>query len=213
MRSLGLIQSIGGVSEQRGRRLLRESAGEAKTAIVMARLGCSAVELASTVEGRARIFTKGNPMSLRPDQAIQAMDLVQKIALFKGASADQQAAIVLALDFKSLVAGKVILLEQEISKTLYILGQGSVGIWRRKNNEKDRVALLRAPDFFGEISMFTDAPATAQVKTEEASQFFMLTRERFDALALKDPAIGELIHANALAIQAQRLPIQKPPLP
>ena len=117
---------------------------------------------------------------------------MQKISLFKGISPEQQAAIVSALEFRSLVAGKVILLEQEISKTLYMLAQGSVGIWRRKNNQKERVALLRAPDFFGEISMFSDTPATALVKTEEACQFFMLPRDRFDALVLQDPTLGEL---------------------
>ena len=43
-RSLGLIQSIGGVTEKRARHLLSESGRQAKTAIVMARLDCPAAE-------------------------------------------------------------------------------------------------------------------------------------------------------------------------
>jgi CRP/FNR family cyclic AMP-dependent transcriptional regulator len=150
-------------------------------------------------------------MSLRPDQLIQAADVLIKLPLFSGSTPQQCAAIAAVMNFKVLVSGKVVLLEQEISKTLYILSRGSVGIWRRVANNKERVAMLRAPDCFGEVSMFSDSPATALVKTEEDSQFFMVSRERFDALVAKDPSLSELIRRNMETLKAQRPTIQKSP--
>lgn len=149
-------------------------------------------------------------MSLRPDQAMQAIELLKKIALFNGATDDHRIAIAAALDARAYAAGKVVILEQEISKTLYLLAKGAVGIWRRKNNQKDRIALLKAPDFFGEVSMFSDSPATALVKTEEDSMLFYLTRERFDALIASDVALNDLVKRNIETIKASRPPVRKP---
>jgi CRP-like cAMP-binding protein len=152
-------------------------------------------------------------MTLRADQTIEALDIAQKVSIFQGTTPEQRVAIVTVLDFKSLVAGKVILMEKEISKTIYILAQGSVGIWQRKNNQKEQLAILRAPDFFGEISMFSDKPANALVKTEEASHFFLLPLERYDALVAQDPALGELIQRNIQAHQRASTPKMPPQLP
>jgi len=152
-------------------------------------------------------------MSLRPDLLAQASALLENMAFLRGASITQQAAIASMLEFKAMVAGKVAILEQEISKTLYILAKGSVGIWRRKNNQKERLALLRAPTYFGEVSMFADVPATALVKTEEDSQFFMLSRDAFEVLVSKDPALGALIQKNIETLKAERLQAPTPPNP
>lgn len=149
-------------------------------------------------------------MSLRPDQAMQAIELLKKIALFDGATDDHRIAIAAALDARTYAAGKVVILEQEISKTLYLLAKGSVGIWRRKNNQKDRIALLQAPNFFGEVSMFSESPATALVKTEEDSLLFFLTRERFDALIAADAALADLVKHNIDVLKASRPSLQKP---
>ena len=149
-------------------------------------------------------------MSLRPDQAAVAAQLLPQLSIFSGVSTAQYGALEACLDFRAMPSGKVVILDQEISKTLYFLAKGSVGIWRRVNNQKDRVALLKAPDFFGEVSMFSDSPASALVKTEEDSQFFMLSREKFDALVQNDASFGDQIHRNIETLKSQRPRIQKP---
>src|SRR5258706_12074460 len=100
-------------------------------------------------------------MALKPESESQARILLQGILLFTGASADQVQALLAQLELMDVKKNKVVIMEQEISKMLYILAQGSVGIWRRERGEKKLVATLKAPNFFGEASMFTEAAANA----------------------------------------------------
>src|SRR5688572_9160786 len=115
-------------------------------------------------------------MPLKPDIEPLARLLIEGILLFAGATPDHVQALLAELELLDVKKGKVVLMDQEISKTLYILAKGSVGIWRRESGEKKLVATLRSPDFFGETSMFTDSAATALVKAEEDSRLFILKR-------------------------------------
>lgn len=149
-------------------------------------------------------------MTLRPEQAAIAVELLKKIPLFAGLSTAQCVTLAAGLELRSLATGKVVILEQEISKTLFILAKGSVSVSRRSQHEKKRIALLHAPNFFGEISMLSDSPASALVKTEEETQLFTLSRERFDALVSTDPLLGEVVRRNIETIKEQRPSLQKP---
>jgi CRP-like cAMP-binding protein len=149
-------------------------------------------------------------MALKPDVEPQARILLQGILLFAGASPDHIASLLTALEMMDVKKGKVVIMEQEISKMLYILAKGSVGIWRREKGEKALVATLKAPDFFGETSMFTESAATALVKAEEDSRLFTLKRAAFDAILVKYPELGALVQKQIDVIKAARPPLVKP---
>jgi CRP-like cAMP-binding protein len=149
-------------------------------------------------------------MALKPDVEPQARLLFQGILLFSGSTPEQIQALLSEAELLEIKKGKVILMEQEISKTLYILAKGSVGIWRRQGGEKTLVATLRAPDFFGETSMFTDSPATALVKAEEDARLFTLKRSSFDAVLAKFPALAPLVQKHIEEIKMARPPLVKP---
>jgi CRP/FNR family transcriptional regulator, cyclic AMP receptor protein len=146
---------------------------------------------------------------VKPDQTKLAIDTIRQIFLFAGATESQLAAIAAVLTFRALAPGKVVILEQEISKSLYVLAKGTVSIWRRVKGEKKRLAELHAPDCFGEISMFTESSATAQVKTESECQFFVLARADWDALATKDQALADIIRTHVETLKAARPAIQE----
>ena len=149
-------------------------------------------------------------MPLKPEDIGPARTLVSGILLFGGCSPDHVQALVAGLEALDVKKGKVIIMEQEISKMLYILAKGSVGILRREKGEKKLVATLKAPDFFGETSMFTESAATALVKAEEDSRLFTLKRVAFDAVLAKCPELGPLVQKHIIEIQAARPPLVKP---
>lgn len=150
-------------------------------------------------------------MSLRPEQAALAADLVPKLAIFAGLPVPLIPVIVEVLEARLLARQKVVLLDQELSRTLFLLAKGRVSVTRRAKGQKMAVATLAAPDFFGERSMFSDVPAGAQIKTEDESLLFLLSREAFDALAAKHPALGLLIERNLEAIETRRPSPVAPP--
>src|SRR5690242_16639605 len=143
-------------------------------------------------------------MALKPEFLAQARTLLKGILLFSGASDPQIDALVTELEVQDFKKGRVVIMEQEISKTLYVLATGSMGIWRREGGEKKLVATLRSPDFFGETSMFTESAATAQVKAEEDSRVFMLRRPAFDSVLARFPELGTLLQNQIKLIQAAR---------
>jgi CRP-like cAMP-binding protein len=149
-------------------------------------------------------------MALRPDLIPQATMILEGILLFNGAAPDQIQALLAELEVVEFKKGKVVMMEQEISKQLYILATGSVGIYRREQGEKKLVATLKAPNFFGETSMFTESAATALVKAEEDSRLFVLKRPAFDAILAKFPALGPLVQQHIDEIKAARPPVVKP---
>ena len=149
-------------------------------------------------------------MALKADAIPQATMLLKGLLLFSGASDEQIQALVAGLELLEFKKGKVILMEQEISKTLYVIASGSVGIWRREGGEKKLIATLKAPDFFGETSMFTESAATAQVKAEEDSRLFALRRSVFDIVLGKYPELGTLVQQQIDLIKAARPTVTKP---
>ena len=109
------------------------------------------------------------------------------------------------LDARDTAAGKVLMMDQEIGRTLYILAKGSVSVWKRIGGEKKQLAKLTAPDFFGERSMFEESPASALVKSEEKCLIYALERPQFDLVAAQFPAILEPIKNNMAELRLKRI--------
>jgi CRP-like cAMP-binding protein len=144
-------------------------------------------------------------MKLKPDQERDAYQTIQELHLFSGCPDEALKTIVGRLEVREVAAGKVILMEQEIARTLYILSKGSVAVWKRVRGEKQRLAILEAPNFFGERSMFEESPASAMVKANEQCVIYDLTRAKFDEVAAQYPAIVEPIKENMALIRQNRI--------
>jgi cAMP-dependent protein kinase regulator len=76
---------------------------------------------------------------------------------------------------ESFNPGTMILKEGEISKSFYLLLEGTVDV------EKDggKVASLSSGDFFGEIALIADLPRTASVRTTEKCTCLRLDQDTF----------------------------------
>ena len=149
-------------------------------------------------------------MKLKPEQEQEAVHILTSLPLFGGCPPEALAAMAKCLEVKDIRPGKVILMDQEIARTLYILVKGSVGVWKRVGGEKKQLATLKAPNFFGERSMFEESPASALVKSEGLCQVYALDRPQFDAVAAQAPAILDAIRKNMAEVRLKRMGPERP---
>lgn len=150
-------------------------------------------------------------MSLKPEQLTEALNLLKQIPLFAGCSDEMLQAIASRLTYKTLGASKIAMMDQEINRTLYLLAKGSVGVWKRIQNDKKKLATLSAPNFFGERSVFEEAPASASIKTEDDAVLYLLERPLFLETSQAFPALKDILKKNLEQVRAQRItPTREP---
>ncbi len=151
-------------------------------------------------------------MKLKPEQEAQSLAVIKGLSLFAGCPDEALKAIVARLDARDTAAGKVVLMDQEIGKTLYIVATGSVSVWKRFGGEKKQLAVLKGPDLFGERSMFEESPASALVKSNERCAIYALEKAAFDEVAKQFPVIVELVKKNMEDLRQKRItPSSAPP--
>jgi len=153
-------------------------------------------------------------MKLKPEQELNASLLLVNLPLFAGCPKEALQAIIKNLDARDVLPGKVLMMDQEIGRTLYLLSSGSVGVWKRVGGEKKQLATLKAPNFFGERSMFEESPASALVKAEERCLIYCLERSQFDPIAVQFPGILDPIKKNMVEVRQKRMgPTPAPEVP
>jgi CRP-like cAMP-binding protein len=151
-------------------------------------------------------------VKLKPEQEQDAFTVLRGLPLVAGLPDVAIEAMVYRLDARDIAPGKVILMDQEIARTLFILSKGSVGIYKRMGGEKKQLAVLQAPNFFGERSMFEESPASALVKSEEKCLIYALERALFDEIVAQLPTVVDPIRKNMETVRAQRMtPGSSPP--
>ena len=144
-------------------------------------------------------------MKLKPEQEQDALAVMKELHLFADCPDEALKAMVSRLDARDIAEAKVILMDQEIARTLFILAKGSVGIWKRVKGERKQLAILEAPNFFGERSMFEESPASALVKSNERCLVYALERGAFDEVAKQFPEIVEPIKSNMAIVRRSRI--------
>jgi monovalent cation:H+ antiporter, CPA1 family len=144
-------------------------------------------------------------MKLKPEQEAEAYALLRGLALLNGCPDEAIKAMVGLLDGRDIALGKVLIMDQEIGRTVYFLAKGSFSVWKRVGGDKKHLAKLTAPDFFGERSMFEEVPASALVKSDERSLVYALEKNQFDQVAAQFPGILDPIRRNMAEIRKARI--------
>ena len=81
----------------------------------------------------------------------------------------------------------------------YLIASGHVTVWMDQGKERVRVTGLGADEYFGEMALMSNEPRNATVIAEGLTELFVLDKEYFDNLLMKNPAIaGKLKKAYAL---------------
>jgi CRP-like cAMP-binding protein len=119
--------------------------------------------------------------------------VLKKIAFLEILKVNELDALILALDERPFGAGEVIIKQNTIGETFYILASGSVGVYKEKFFSKKKVATLGANAIFGEMALIDNVKRNATVIGEEAGELYFLHREAFKKILLANPGIGDLL--------------------
>jgi diguanylate cyclase (GGDEF)-like protein len=102
--------------------------------------------------------------------------------------------------------GETIFTEGDTGNTLFIVVYGKISISIRLTDGREReIAEFAAGDFFGEMSIFENAPRSATCRTKGESALLYLQKEDFMKLIQDHPYIAIKIMYRMLNITSQRL--------
>jgi CRP-like cAMP-binding protein len=143
-------------------------------------------------------------MSLNDEDIPFAKEAIVKTGLFSGITEAELNSLADGMEKQSYHANAAILFQGEISNRLYLVQQGLVSVWARKNNEKIKVAELGAGCYFGEISLLTPCAATATIKAEKPTDIISLPGEVVEAMVKRNPVLSTTIHKEIEKRLAER---------
>jgi CRP-like cAMP-binding protein len=88
---------------------------------------------------------------------------------------------------------QTIIKEGEKGDFFYFISKGKVSVWIKKANEKKEVTFLERGEYFGETALISSVPRTATVIAEEDTECFLLSKEDFRKILLKNPPLTKMI--------------------
>ncbi len=104
--------------------------------------------------------------------------------------------------------GKMVVYRGEVSDAAYFILSGSVGVGYIKNEEYVILAILREGDFFGEVAALTGSVRTANVITEEESEFLIIPSKVLRRLAEQFASLKDVFYTTiAERLRVTDLPV------
>lgn len=125
--------------------------------------------------------------------------ILSQISIFYGLGDGDLMKIVPLLNPVTYPPENLILKEGTMGDSMYIIKKGAVNVAKTENN-KDYVNLgnLYAGSYFGELSLIDNLPRSADVKTIEETEIFILDKKNFDRLLNMDMRIANIFYKNCL---------------
>ncbi|MEI8255027.1 MAG: cyclic nucleotide-binding domain-containing protein [Deltaproteobacteria bacterium] len=93
--------------------------------------------------------------------------------------------------------GTVLIREGDAGRGIFLLLSGEVDVQKIDGNDRVLLAMLKAGDVFGEISLIEQSPTTATVTASRQTTVLFLARDVFDRLVQGVPALKEYFHQLA----------------
>jgi HlyB family type I secretion system ABC transporter len=101
-------------------------------------------------------------------------------------------------------AGESIIRQGDGPGPLYILEQGRARVFAKKEGTSTNLAFLRPGDYFGELSVFVDAPRAATVEALTDCRLLQLTSEALRNLMAESPELKKLLEERIAGYHADR---------
>ena len=121
-------------------------------------------------------------------------DFLKNVILFKGLPAAQMEKVQKLITHKVLPKYQIIFEEGEAGETLYIIMSGLVKISKEASDGRVKtLALLKAGEFFGEMSVLSDEGRSANAETLTDAELLLIGKADFEALLDKNPGISVAI--------------------
>lgn len=135
--------------------------------------------------------------------ADKIVELLGRVPLFEGLRRPDLERIAGLLRSRSAQTGELLFREGDPGDKFYIIFAGSVEILKeRPRGDHERLAVKRAGEAFGELSLLTAAPRSASVRALEPTQLLVASRARFEALLGGETLAIRLMRSLARALPA-----------
>ena len=119
------------------------------------------------------------------------LSLLQSVPIFSDLSPSDLNKIAERMIQRAYSKGQMILLEDDLGQTFFVIGGGSVKITRLSDDGREVIlAMLGESDFFGEMSLLDGAGRSANVVALESSEVLTLARNDFLEILQEYPKIS-----------------------
>lgn len=125
------------------------------------------------------------------------LPILKRIPLLEDLDEKEHAAIIPHIQLNYFPAEHTLFKEGDPGDKLYIIKVGMVKIFHPSDAERP-IARLGPNDFFGEMSLFRDAPRSASAMTLQDSEIFILEKADFYDLVLKNPKMANKLSEEFL---------------
>ena len=154
---------------------------------------------------------KNAPFQLRDELAVNVKDLNSDAVLtlagiFVSLTPDERAAIAARLKKASYDKGDVLVKSDDVLQSLFIVGSGVLSVTRPDVIGEKEWLRFGPGDYFGEMGLLTDRPATANITAVAPSTVYELTKADLKPILEAKPEIGqELSRAMAQRLETGRI--------
>ena len=148
------------------------------------------------------------------------------IPLFAGLTQEEFDDFTKMMAVHILQPGQPIVKQGDTGQSVYVIASGSVKVWTlAPSGERLDLAILRANEFFGEMSFLTGNPRTATVETAEDAVILEVTEDKLRDLVTRRPRVLQVLEqysasrekgTNAKMQSTQKAPepmVEKAPQP
>ena len=134
------------------------------------------------------------------------LDFLRQVVLFKELAEPHLAALSLRLKERRLRKGEVLFREGDPGQELFLIREGSVVISKQVTGPVEQVLARLGPgDFFGEMTLFDQAPRSATVQAETATVLLCLDRENLLQLIEISPSAAAAFFYHLVRVFIRRL--------
>ena len=133
-------------------------------------------------ERRPLIAKQGNPMS--------QILLLKKIPIFQNLTLDELELISAEMEPLQVLAQQLIYEEGSWGQFFYVIAQGHITLTKEIAKESYVLKQIGAGDYFGEVSLFDDAPHWDGAIAAEDCTLLKLEKQKFKALMMRHPRIS-----------------------
>lgn len=129
-------------------------------------------------------------------------ELLKKVSLFENVDDEELGRISSLLSSRDCPKDAQIVAQDEPGDALFIIARGRVKVVLYGDNGREVIlTILKAGEFFGEMSLVDDMPRSANVISSEDSTVLILKREQFIEYVKRSPAMA----LNIMAELSKRL--------
>jgi ATP-binding cassette subfamily B protein len=113
-------------------------------------------------------------------------------------------ALIEKLDPKAAAKGELVLREGDLAGPMYIIQEGRVRIFTTHDGQTRNRAFLREGDFFGELSILTNAPRAASVQALTDCRLLAIAPETVRELNQRFPEFARLMEERKAQYQGDK---------